>query len=146
MITTRPRAMWGPRILSSRSGGPNRGTISGGFPAFKQGLNLKVLKKTLDSDSALGYMADFGFQYTAQGEWSQGLRTGVVLQNVGTGLAFNGEKTPFPMMLKLGSAYSLFGDNMTLAGDAVLPRDGNPTYLTLGPNIGFGKFWLSFGV
>lgn len=106
------------------------------LPGVQTGVNLKVLKKTLDTDSALGYMADFGFQYSGQGEWSQGLRTGLVLQNAGTGLAFNGEKTPFPMMLKLGSAYSFFGDNLTLAGDAVLPRDGNP-YINLG-----AEYWV----
>lgn len=106
------------------------------FPGLQTGANVKVLKKTLDTDSALGYMADVGVLYQAQGEWSRGLRTGLVLQNVGTGLAFNGEKTPFPMMLKLGSAYSLFGDNVTLAGDLVLPRDGTP-YVNLG-----AEYWV----
>jgi tetratricopeptide (TPR) repeat protein len=106
------------------------------FPGIQTGANIKILKKTLDTESAVGYMADLGVIYNAQSEWSQGLRTGVVVQNVGTGLDFNGEKSSFPLMLKAGAAYSLFGDNMMVAADVVLPRDGNP-YLN-----GGAEYWV----
>lgn len=106
------------------------------LPGVQTGVNLKVLKKTLDTDSALGYMADVGFLYSAQGEWSHGLRTGVVLQNAGTGLSFNGQKSSFPLMLKVGSAYSFYGDNMMVSGDVILPRDGNPSF-----NAG-AEYWV----
>lgn len=95
------------------------------LPGIQSGINLKIIQKTLDRDSAMGYMADFGFVYNCQSDWSQGLRTAMVLQNVGTGLSFNGENSPFPTQLKAGVAYPLFGDNMTVAGDAVLPTDGD---------------------
>ncbi|MBL0057636.1 MAG: PorV/PorQ family protein [Elusimicrobia bacterium] len=101
------------------------------FSGIQTGVNLKVLKKTLDQESALGYMADVGLIYEAQSKWNQGLRTGFVLQNAGTGLTFDSEKASFPMAMKLGAAYPLFGDNMTLAGDLVLPGAGGP-YLNLG--------------
>lgn len=101
------------------------------FPGLQTGVNLKVLKKTLDNESAVGYMADVGVIYKARGEWSQGIRAAFGLQNVGTGLDFEGEKTPFPTMMKAGAAYSFYGDNATVAGDLVLPTDGSP-YVNLG--------------
>lgn len=75
------------------------------FPRSPDGRHLKVLKKTLDNESAVGYMADVGVIYKARGEWSQGIRAAFALQNVGTGLDFEGEKTPFPTMMKAGAAY-----------------------------------------
>jgi tetratricopeptide (TPR) repeat protein len=95
------------------------------FPGIKTGVNLKILNKTLDTDSAIGYMVDLGFIYKCRGDWNEGLRTSMVLQNVGTGLSFNGENSSFPTQLKAGVSYPLFGDNMTVAGDVVFPTDGN---------------------
>lgn len=97
------------------------------FPGLQTGVNLKVLKKTLDNESAIGYLGDVGIVYKARGDWSQGLRTGLALQNLGTGLDFNGEKTSFPTMLKAGAAYSFYGDNATVAADLVLPTEGSPS-------------------
>jgi tetratricopeptide (TPR) repeat protein len=94
-------------------------------PGLNTGANVKVLKKTLDTDTAMGYMLDLGVLYEVQGDRLTGARAGLVIQNVGTGLDFNGEKTSFPTMMKLGVSVPLFGDNMTVSGDLVLPTAGS---------------------
>ncbi len=95
------------------------------LPGLNTGANVKALKKTLDTDTAMGYLLDLGVLYEVQGDRLTGARAGLVIQNVGTGLDFNGEKTSFPTMMKLGASAPLFGDNMTVSGDIVLPTDGS---------------------
>ncbi len=95
------------------------------FRDMRVGANLKILRKTLDQDSALGYMVDLGALYESRGGWLRGLNTGFVIQNLGTGLSFGGEKAGFPLQMKLGLAYPMFGDNLALAADFVLPTDAN---------------------
>lgn len=111
------------------------------FPGLQTGVNLKGLRKVLENESATGYMADLGLLYEARDGWAEGLRTGVVFQNLGTGLSFGGEKSPFPSTLKVGWAYPLFGKNATLALDAVLPSDGS-MYVNAG---GEYKLWDILG-
>jgi tetratricopeptide (TPR) repeat protein len=101
------------------------------------GLNVKLLKKNLAGDSATAYMADMGGLYQFQGGWFEGLRTGLVVQNLGSGPTFIQEKSKLPLSIKFGTAYPLFGDNMTLALDAVFPSDGG---LSLNAGIDY-RLW-----
>lgn len=111
------------------------------FGGLQTGINVKVLRKILDQDSGLGYMGDFGILYEAKGATFEGLRSGLVFQNFGTGIKFDGQSTPFPSAIKTGLAYPLFGKNMTLALDAVLPTDGD-LFFNLG---GEYKLWDILG-
>lgn len=114
------------------------------FRGMRVGANLKILRKTLDQTSALGYMTDLGLLYETRGGWFHGLNTGFVIQNLGTGLSMGGEKSNFPLQLKLGFAYPMFGDNLVLATDLVLPTDGS-LYINMGTDY---RIWdiLAFRV
>ncbi len=101
------------------------------FAGLETGVNFKFLQKKLGNDSASGMMGDFGLAYRIQSGWFHQLKTAFVLQNFGPGLKFIEQSSPLPRMMKLGLAYPLFGDNMTVAGDIVKPSD-NGLYTNLG--------------
>ena len=107
------------------------------FPGLKSGVALKVLRKTLDQESAMGYMMDLGLLYDAQSEWNAGLKTGLVVQNLGTGLSYGAGRSSFPLTAKLGFSYPFFGENLTVATDLALLTDGDPYF-----NMGFDyRLW-----
>lgn len=100
------------------------------LPGLNTGVNFKFLQKKLGDDSASAFMADVGFLYESQEGWLQRLRTGFAVQNLGSGLNF-GQKSDLPMLVKLGFAYPLFSDSLTLALDVVSPSDNN-LFLNMG--------------
>jgi tetratricopeptide (TPR) repeat protein len=107
------------------------------LPGLHTGLNLKFLNKKLGNDSASTYMGDIGLLYETQDGLFQRLRTGLVLQNLGSGVNFISEKSDLPRQMKLGFAYPFFGDNLTFALDLVSPSD-NKAFLNAGVDY---KLW-----
>ncbi len=101
------------------------------LPGVHTGMNLKILQKKLAGDSAMAYMLDLGMMYEAKDGFFRHLRTGFLIQNLGTGLSFISEKSSLPMNMKLGFAYPFFGDNITAALDFVMPSDDS-MYFNLG--------------
>lgn len=96
------------------------------LPGIRGGASVKFLQEKLGNDSASAYMADLGLLYEAKEGFFQRLRTGFVIQNLGTGLTFVSEKSSLPLTLKLGWAYPIFGDNLTAALDVVNASDAKP--------------------
>ncbi len=114
------------------------------LPGLQTGASLKLLQTKLAQDSASAYMMDLGLMYEAKEGFFQRLRTGLVFQNLGTGIKFVSEKSSLPAAMKLGWAYPFFGDNLIGALDIVNPTDGK-MYLNMGVDY---KLWdiVSFRV
>jgi tetratricopeptide (TPR) repeat protein len=95
------------------------------LPGLHTGVNLKYLQKKLGGDSATAFLGDLGFLHEVQDGWAESLRTGIVMENLGTGLSFGGESSDAPTRLRFGVAYPTLGDDLTLAADAVSPAGGD---------------------
>jgi tetratricopeptide (TPR) repeat protein len=115
--------------LASASWGKtmDRGPLSG----TSAGASLKFLQKKLDAESAGAVMADLGLIHEVREGWLHRLRAGLSFRHIGAGIKFMDEKSDLPFQTRLGLAYPVFGDNMTLAADAVLPKD-NQAHVNLG--------------
>jgi tetratricopeptide (TPR) repeat protein len=96
----------------------------GWFGGLKTGASVKFLQKKLGQDSATAPMLDLGFLYEAREGLFQRLRSGFVVQNLGSGIQFESEKSDLPRIMKLGLAYPIFS-HMTVASDMVLPSDND---------------------
>ena len=88
------------------------------------GANLKVLRKTLADVTAMGFALDLGFSYPFASKNLQGLRIAGAVQNLGPGLSFDTETSPLPRTMRLGLAYSFWGEALTTMVDGVMPYDG----------------------
>jgi len=82
------------------------------------GGSIKLISKTLAYKSAQGFAADVGCLYKpamTKGKLSFGLN----VQNIGTGLMFEAETSPFPLNVKVGTAYKwdLYGNDLICALD-----------------------------
>lgn len=93
------------------------------LPGLQTGASFKMYQKKLGNDSASAYLMDLGLLYEAKEGFFQRLKTGFVLQNLGTGMTFVSEKSDLPMTMKLGWSYPFFGDNLVAAMDLVSPTD-----------------------
>ncbi|MFC2061158.1 PorV/PorQ family protein [Elusimicrobiota bacterium] len=105
------------------------------LPYLYQGIALKFIQEKLDTETASAFAMDIG------GLWEspvERLRFGYNIQNIGSGLKFIEETSPFPLNLKTGAAYDLrvFGNKLVLAGDVNFPVDYK-TYLNAGIECGF---------
>jgi hypothetical protein len=96
------------------------------------GLTAKYASKKLYQTSASTFAADLGFVYNAP---VKSLRAALVLQNLGPGMKFGQASDKLPMNIKVGLAYKLFQDNLTLAYDTNFPNDNKPA-ASLG-----GEYW-----
>jgi hypothetical protein len=68
-------------------------------PAFRAGATLKFLKSDLAGASASAIAVDAGIQLD---KLPYGIRAGLSIQNVGTGMTFLTESEPLPMFIRLG--------------------------------------------
>jgi tetratricopeptide (TPR) repeat protein len=93
------------------------------LPGLRTGASLKLYQKKLGGDSASAYMADLGLLYEAQEGLFQRLKTGFVIQNLGTGIKFVSDKSSLPLTMKLGWSYPFLGDSLVAALDVVNPTD-----------------------
>ncbi len=101
------------------------------LPGLQTGASLKFLEKKLGNDSASAYMTDLGLLYEAKEGFFQRLRTGFVIQNLGTGITFVSEKSNLPLAMKLGWAYPFFGNNLIAALDLV-DSSNEKTHVNMG--------------
>ncbi|MDI6642265.1 MAG: PorV/PorQ family protein, partial [Elusimicrobiota bacterium] len=85
------------------------------------GTTLKFINKKLADKTASGAAADLSVLYLPPWSVLSGgrLRFGLNIKNIGTGLTFEKEPSPFPVDVKFGSAYTrdLFGNNFVFAVD-----------------------------
>lgn len=93
------------------------------LPGLQTGASVKLYQKKLGGDSASAYLMDLGLLYEAKEGFFQRMKTGFVLQNLGTGVSFISESSSLPMTMKLGWSYPFFGDNLVAALDLVNPTD-----------------------
>ncbi|MFC1522851.1 PorV/PorQ family protein [Elusimicrobiota bacterium] len=89
---------------------------------FSSGINLKYIKSEIDGSSAAGILLDVGGMRKLLDEK---LSLGLVLQNLGQSIAFDGASDATPLNIKLGSAYKLLDNKLTLALDLNKPRDND---------------------
>jgi len=108
---------------------------------FAIGGNARYISETIDSDSAGNIAFDIGTTYNTG--WNS-LRLGIVIQNFGPDMKFDGtyqeqqrdltfktkEFLPYtlPVMVRLGIAYDLISsdaNSLSLAVDALHPNDGD---------------------
>ena len=86
------------------------------------GLGLKYLSSKIDDKTASGIAADLGVLYKTPIK----LDVGVSVQNLGAiTKAFISEKDKLPVNVKLGLAYRLLQDNLTLGLDTNIPLDND---------------------
>ncbi len=89
--------------------------------ALKLGVNVKYIKSRIENESGQGLAADVGILAKTP---INGLNAGLAAQNLGAGMKFMEERSPFPLTLGAGLGYTVFG-GMILALDVrQLPYDG----------------------
>ncbi|MFA5113062.1 MAG: PorV/PorQ family protein [Candidatus Margulisiibacteriota bacterium] len=91
-------------------------------PALSYGISLKQVSEKLADNSASALAADAGLFYRI----NQNVTAGLAATNLGAGLKFISDNTPFPTAYRGGLAFSgrLYGDAVNLTGDLVSYADG----------------------
>jgi len=93
------------------------------------GGTLKYIQRRIDGNKSTGFALDIGCLYKPKIE---NLTLGVVIQNFGPKLkAFVKEKDSLPLNFKVGGAYKLLDNALTLSLDVNFPSD-NDTNFNLG--------------
>lgn len=93
------------------------------------GVTGKWIHETLDTVSANALAMDAGLHWTAGrsfGEELNGLRAGVVVKNIGSGMKYDSATAPLPRSISAGLAWTgvWLGESLTLAADAEQPQAG----------------------
>jgi tetratricopeptide (TPR) repeat protein len=91
-------------------------------PSLSFGLSLKQVSEKLEASSASAVAADAGLFYRV----SPNVTAGLAALNLGSGLKFINDNTPFPTAYRGGVAYSsrVYEDEVNLTGDLVSYADG----------------------
>jgi len=87
------------------------------------GINLRLIRETLDDLSAEAYSADFGFLHRQPGS---PLSIGMALQNVGTTIKFIEVREKLPVIFKAGAAVRIIDEKLTIAFELCKPSDNYP--------------------
>jgi tetratricopeptide (TPR) repeat protein len=97
-------------------------------PVLAYGVSLKQVIEKLAANSASAYAADAGLLYRI----NPNVTAGLAATNLGPGLKFISDNTPFPTAYRGGLAYSgrVYEDAVNLTGDLVSYADG--TKMNLG--------------
>jgi hypothetical protein len=83
-------------------------------PGLSAGVNLKLISQKIDAETAQTAALDIaGLYQTAM----EPLTIALNIQNIGPGQKFVEERDPLPLNLKLGAAYRLFNNQLTIAAD-----------------------------
>ncbi len=96
------------------------------------GITAKYITKTLGSFNASTAAMDIGLRYSTP---IPHLAAGFNIQNLGPGLKFDAVTDPLPINVKVGLAYKMFDDNLTLAYDMNFPNDNAASF-----HFG-GEYW-----
>ena len=89
-------------------------------PDIAIGVNAKWIREQIDDNGAQAYAFDLGGLYILPGSK---MALGANLQHLGTKVKFIEESFSLPLNLKLGVAYKLLNDNLTMAVDLNKPAD-----------------------
>lgn len=88
-------------------------------PGISLGANLKAIRQNLADVSAMGPAMDLGAMAAYRGT-----TFGVVAQNIGPGLSFDGSAAyPLPHQIRLGASRQVMDGRMLLAADYNMPSD-----------------------
>lgn len=116
-------------LLSLSFGKRLNGSIALGFTS-------KFLQENIDVESAQAFAFDIGGLYFLPGTK---LVLGVNIQNLGTEMKFVEESFPLPRNIKVGAAYKMLDNALTIVTDVNKPRDGNL-------NLGLGIEYKIMGI
>lgn len=87
------------------------------------GATVKYIQMEIDGKKSNGTAFDVGYLYKPKRE---NFAFGAAVQNLGSGLkAFISEKNELPLNFKVGGAYKLLDDFLTISFDANLPADSD---------------------
>jgi len=114
------------------------------FNRFDVGMTIKLLYEKIYIEEAWGVGVDLGFLWHV---WSDGLRIGGVLQNLGKTNALYREDISLPLTVRLGLAYPLniFGGQWIFVADGIKER-GFPYHLHGGVEYGWrGRVFIRCG-
>lgn len=95
---------------------------------FSVGANVKWIREQIDTENAQVIAFDIGGLYSVP---NSSLSLGLNIQHLGTKAKFVDESFNLPVNVKVGLAYKLMSDALTLTADVNRPSDNDPT-------IGFG--------
>ena len=90
---------------------------------FSTGASLKILRRNLADETALGFALDAGISYPLHLKYLKGTRMGLAIQNLGPGISFNGESSPLPTTARLGFVHPFFGQALTTTADFLYAND-----------------------
>lgn len=104
------------------------------MPNCSLGATLKYIQMKIDGKKSTGLGLDVGCLYQHEVE---NLTFGITMQNLGPKLkAFVSEKNELPLNLKVGGAYKLLDNALTLSMDVNLPSDNDINF-----NLG-AEYWF----
>jgi len=104
------------------------------IPNCSFGATLKYIQMKIDGKKSTGFGLDAGCLYKPQIE---NLTLGIAMQNLGPKLkAFVSEKDGLPLNFKVGGAYKLLDNALTLSLDINFPTDNHTNF-----NLG-GEYWI----
>lgn len=86
------------------------------------GINFKFIRSEIDDSTANTFAFDLGGIYKLMKEK---LSIGVVVENIGAGMKFDEKEDPLPLNMKIGGAYQLLKDSLTVAMEFNIPSDNN---------------------
>ncbi|MBU1488094.1 PorV/PorQ family protein [bacterium] len=89
--------------------------------AISYGIALKMIRQKIEEEKATGFAADIGLLYKV--EFIKGMKTGLLVQNLGPGIKFIEEQDPLPQNVKLGIGYER--GPFTFAVDLGKPKDND---------------------
>lgn len=84
------------------------------------GVTGKWVSEKIEDVTGSGYALDFGMRFDT-GPFALGLTA----RNLGKGLDYDGEVTPFPTSYNAGIGLRLFNRGVNLTSELVYPKDGN---------------------
>lgn len=103
------------------------------YEDLQTGVNLKIIRSTLDEYSATAFAADIGIIYNLDKQIKElsgksvPLLLGISVQNIGSSQKFISEGTPLPMNIKFGLGYNYLlmkNHNFMADLDFNVPNDG----------------------
>ena len=106
------------------------------------GANLKIIKQTIDTESAQSFALDAAALYKTP---VKGLTAALGVYNAGTQVKFVDEGDPLPLDIRLGCAYRMFNNNLLVAADVDDYINDGRTYTEVGAEYALGKIFCLRG-
>lgn len=89
------------------------------------GINLKIIRQSIDTYSASAYAMDMGILTPLR---NSQFTLGIAIQNIGSDIQFLSESYALPQTLRIGLSWSAKKAPVTVAGGFSAPRDNSPSY------------------